>query len=341
MLYNLQDNILKIKNLFNDKTYEFDLSIFDFPGKFFICYIVYSADNNKVILSFKVQDVNEKGLVIKTYNEGLLECRLRTRKMNIICDKACDDFIFDKNDSNKLFVNISGCIYSFNITNKSLDKIYKFRNCCETPIYMKQNENGKLLLFSKSMSKTDKRKLHIINLENNTLNNTIGNTSVYDFINNSKIVCTLSKGLKTYNIISGKTNIALKNTSELIKKCNENSYAEQIYQILDIAKLISDEISEPFVFNKRIYFKVFILGKPNGVWKLKNNKFQKWCSFDKYFNDFQIHFEASGHLSKLYAYKNNSKIIFVENDGMIDNCNVYDSNESYVIEKYEPIISSF
>lgn|GEM_PF-4690977 len=330
MLFDIQNNILEIKDLYGDIVRQFDLSDFGFGKKAEINHAASTRDRSTVAISFQVVDL-DGFKITKRHNEGILLCDMNTGDINMIYEKTCHDVMFDKADDGKLYINTKGTIASLCIANKEITKIYKFRNFVEAPINMKQSEDGKYLLFSKY--KSDNRVLHLINLEANSLESIVGITFGYDFINNNEVIHSLSSGLKIYNIQGKKNSTPIPNASKLLKLAKDSPYVHQISEALHISgqdKLILNDVFAPHAFLKRIYFKVRITSH------LKD--FSKWCSMDKNFGDFQIHFENPLPYGRgeMYTYGDFSKEIFVINDGY-DNCYIYDGDKAYTLEQYRPI----
>ena len=331
MLYNIHNYRLTINDLIGNTKYKFNLKKFNFHKGFSINHVVSDYERKAVALSFKVVDM-QGYKIVKTYQEGVLLCNLKTSEIDIIYDKTCHDMIFDKTDSRKLFINTNGIIASVCMTDRAVNRIYKFRNFTEAPIDMKQSEDGKLLLFSKY--KSDNKMLHLINLESNTLDNIIGSTFNYDFLSNNEVIHSLSGGLKVYNTVSRKNTIPLTNAIKIAEQYGDSANIDQVREAFNIKKgdrIIINEVYCPKVFCERVYFKVRITSK--------RKDFCKWCSVDKNFKDFQIHFENPERYGRgeLFIYGDSSKYIFVVNAGRMSGCHVYDGDKSYTIKKYEPI----
>ena len=332
MLYSFENNIIEINNLYDGSIRRFDLSSFSIGKKLDVNHVTATRDRSNVALSFQVVDRDEIQIV-KRHNEGVLLCDMNTGDITVLSDKTCHDVIFDRTDNDKLYINTNGTIESLCVTDKTINKIYKFRNFVEAPIEMKQSEDGKYLLFHKY--KSDNKTMHLINLEANALESVIGSTFVYDFLNNNEIVHALMGGIKVYNITNKKNVSAITKANKLLKLGKNSADVHQISEALQITGQQDyvglNDVTDPHVFCERIYFKVRITSK--------QKDFCKWCSVDKNFDDFQIHFSNPyGYgRGRIHSYGDNDRKIFVIFCGY-KGCHVFDGDEVYALDECIPVL---
>lgn len=330
MLYNLQNNILTIKNLLDGKTFQFDLQKFNFPKEPTLFAAACGRQRNAVAISFYVCD-REGIKIVKTYAEGILLCDLLKNDIRILYHHSCHDILFDKNDSQKLYINTIGKIASLNLTDGSVHMIYKFRNFVDAPIGMKQSDSGKSLLFTRY--KSDNKMLHLLDLENDALKCVIGSVFHYDFLSDDRVVHSLSRGLKIYHVNEKKNTIPLKDASVLSKRYGNHPFAIRISEFLSASKgIIDKELSAPHVFCGRIYFKVLLLSELGAL--------HQWCSVNKDFLDFQTHCDESSE--RLCIHGDASRHIFLFQKLFPEDkqwsCRVYDGGRQYKFLGYAPVI---
>ncbi|QNU65884.1 hypothetical protein EHE19_013405 [Ruminiclostridium herbifermentans] len=286
MLYRFENCQLKFKNITTSKEY-----LYDIPKVSGVDFVTINKCGTHIAFTAYDNDGESKGIFL---------CDLPNERLQKIYDKQAFDLMFDIFQK-RLFFNSGNTINYIDLQTGKSTKLYKFSRITYAPISLCQNDKGTYLSYHKW--KSNRRRLYIYDLMENTENDMGISFYEYNWIDEHRIIYSLCNGLVILNVNTKKSERIISNTESLIKNYVDNNDKYNVLNKFKGIDLVVDNIDKPIFFNKRIYFEVFIASdedKHIGIYSISNNK-----------TDLQCHFASNQGLIRNYGILSDGETIYI------------------------------
>ena len=286
MVYKLEDRVLTLKSLTEDKTYQFDLREFNFRDEFRVSDSIYDFERGRVAFTYACVEKQEHPQnPSKLHEAGILLCDLGANQVTRIdTGEGYLTIAFDPIDPNVIYGNEGrGAIYSHAIAERKRKKLYGGKNMF---IYdIAPGPDGKYLLFTKN--KSDASVLHLYDLQNNALDCKIGGVYHYGFLSANQAIHSHGGGIKVFDFDTKKDKQIL-SVASVIKRFKGHPAVDQMAEMIngsDPNRRYNDIDFWRF-FHGRVYFTIAV-----NAWRGDQHSHAKTlCSADADLRDFQTHY---------------------------------------------------